>query len=110
MCGDPRTDIRMLVFLVLALVVAAQRTVGRVSLDYISRVLLARGLLLVASGRACSWVGGASTLPTPRLAAHARMAALPPHARMAALCSQRKVGDLHVEAGETPRFAQTYER
>ncbi|KAJ1624863.1 hypothetical protein T492DRAFT_1044066, partial [Pavlovales sp. CCMP2436] len=37
----------MLVFLVLALVVAAQRTVGRVSLDYISRALFARGLLLV---------------------------------------------------------------
>ncbi|KAJ1617220.1 hypothetical protein T492DRAFT_1101485, partial [Pavlovales sp. CCMP2436] len=41
----------MLVFLVLALVVAAQRTVVRVSLDYISRALLARGLLLVKRAR-----------------------------------------------------------
>ncbi|KAJ1641007.1 hypothetical protein T492DRAFT_925334 [Pavlovales sp. CCMP2436] len=41
----------MLVFLVLALVVVAQRTVGRVSLDYISRALLARGLLLVKRAR-----------------------------------------------------------
>ncbi|KAJ1633820.1 hypothetical protein T492DRAFT_978243, partial [Pavlovales sp. CCMP2436] len=41
----------MLVFLVLAIVVAAQRTVGRVSLDYITRALLARGLLLVKRAR-----------------------------------------------------------
>ncbi|KAJ1618590.1 hypothetical protein T492DRAFT_1091578 [Pavlovales sp. CCMP2436] len=41
----------MLVFLVLELVVVAQRTVGRVSLDYISRALLARGLLLVKRAR-----------------------------------------------------------
>ncbi|KAJ1625989.1 hypothetical protein T492DRAFT_1036044 [Pavlovales sp. CCMP2436] len=41
----------MLVFLVLAFVVAAQRTVSRVSLDYISRTLLARGLLLVKRAR-----------------------------------------------------------
>ncbi|KAJ1629452.1 hypothetical protein T492DRAFT_1011088, partial [Pavlovales sp. CCMP2436] len=46
----------MLVFLVHALVVAAQRTVGRVSLDYISRALLARGLFLVKRARVLvSW-------------------------------------------------------
>ncbi|KAJ1620810.1 hypothetical protein T492DRAFT_1075248, partial [Pavlovales sp. CCMP2436] len=42
------TDVRVLVFLVLAFVVAAQRTVGRVSLDYIS---CACGLLLVKRAR-----------------------------------------------------------
>ncbi|KAJ1629200.1 hypothetical protein T492DRAFT_873827 [Pavlovales sp. CCMP2436] len=144
-------DVHMLAFLVPALVVAAQPTAGRVSLDYVSRGLLAHGLLLVkrarvlvrwrrvpAAGRACPDGSAGSACPdgcTVRsllarvmILAKRVIGAMHPATsiqnwlnmlrrgsqtglrRGSGRCSQRKVGGLHVEAGETPRFAQIYER
>jgi len=69
----------MLAFLILALVVTAQPMAGRVSLDYISRALLARCLLFVkrarvlvrwrrvpAAGRACPDGSAGSACPDDR--------------------------------------------